>query len=110
MDAFDMFLKKHEYFQEAIMSAFRIKYEDIEELEFLCVEYGKLSYTEVQEMPLYVLARWLKKVEANNKKKKEEEEKEQAKYKLNDYKPDKMMKSAQKQQSNFKQPKMPKYK
>ncbi|MCL2311724.1 MAG: hypothetical protein FWC41_04440 [Firmicutes bacterium] len=109
MDAYEIFLKKHEYFQEAIMSAFRIKYEDIEELEFLCVEYGKLSYTEVQEMPFYKLSRWLKKVEANNKKKREEEEKESAKYNMKDYNPNSMMKNAQKQ-SNFKQPKMPKYK
>ena len=108
MDAFDIFLKKYEYFQDKIMSAFRFRYEDIEEMIFLSVEHGKLSYTEAQEMPFYELGRWLKLVEKNNKKKREEEEKEHAKYgNMKDYNPNSMMKNAQKS-ANFKQPKMPK--
>jgi hypothetical protein len=105
---FEIHIKLQEYFVDFIMSAFRIKYEDMLDFEFAVVTYGNLSYTEVQNMPFHKIGDWMKKVEEKNKKEREQEEKERAKYNMKDYNPNSMMKNAQKH-NNFKQAKMPKY-
>ena len=104
---YEIFVRKHEYIIDSLMSMFKVKYNDIEELEYLAVKYGGLSFTETQEMPFYKLNSWLKRTEEHEKKKREQEEKEQAKYKMKDYNPNSYMKNAQKY-SNYKQPKLPK--